>query len=163
MKNIKIVLAALSMVAFSTAVLADEPYGENSAEQNATSTVEAQKAEALEGLNKACGINATATINWKAYSSFSASDMDGRTKDNVYQIADAQTLDVLREIAFGCDNPLFKKNVMKKLKTVTFTPQKGEVSIEKPSHTYKLSNGTLAVNYNFQTTNSSINDVKKSF
>ncbi|MGB4811729.1 MAG: hypothetical protein WBP13_04510 [Methylophilaceae bacterium] len=164
MKNIKTMMAILSVVVFTTPAFADEPYGVNSDEQKATATVEAQKSEALEALNKACGTKATATINWKAYASFSASDLDGRTMDNVYQIAEAQTLDVLREMAFGCTSDAFyKSNVTKKLKAISFTPVKGEVSVKNPSHTYKLSNGTLAVNYNFQTTNSSINDVKKSF
>jgi hypothetical protein len=164
MKNINIIIAALTLLSSFGSAYADESIGDNSAEQTAVNTVETDKTEKLTRLNKACDTSATATINWKTYSAFSEADLGGRTLDNVYTIADNQALDVLDYITAGCETDgTFKKNVSKKLKVVAFTPVKGEVSTKNPSHAYKLSNGTLSVNYNFQTSDSSINNVRKMF
>lgn len=165
MKNIKISLLLISSLAFaSTTTIAEEVYGDNSAEQAAVSSVEASKQDMLVKLNKACGTQVAATIQWKSYAGFSKADLHDRTLDNVYQIVDSQALDVLHHITSGCESDTFyKKNVAKKLKNIIFTPVKGEVSLKNPSHNYKLVNGTLNVNYNFETSNDSINEVRKIF
>jgi hypothetical protein len=157
-------LIFLALLAFTNAVLADATYGNNALEEKAIETVEEQKVQALAELNKACGTNVGASIQWEAYANFTESDLAGRTLDNVYQIAETQTLDVIREMAFACGgDAIFKKNVAKKLTAIHFSPNKGEVSVKQPSHVYQLSNGTLNVHYNFQTTNSSISDFRKLF
>jgi hypothetical protein len=161
-------LSALFLAALSTCALTSmaAPYGENTKEQKATQNAEAKIAEATEKLNAACGTNITATIDWKAYASFSESDRAGRTMDNIYEMVDSQTSFALYSIMEGCKDKdgLFKANVAKKLKSVVFTPSKAkEVSAKIPSHTFKLVNGVFTVTYNFQTSNDSTSSVRNSF
>lgn len=162
----KMVLGAVAscLLTLIGSAAAIEAYGENSAEQTASSGVEATKDDEIERLNKACGTQASASINWKAYAAFSEADLDGRTRDNAYLIAGNQALDVLGYITSTCgSDALFKNNVAKKLKSITFTPTKGSVSVKNPSHTFQLNGGNLVVHYNFQTSDSSINNFKSKF
>lgn len=154
----KIALAATS-VALLGAMTMTEPYGSNTNEQRSTIEAEKELSETLAKLNSTCGTSITATINWKGYESFSAADRSGRTMQNIYEIASSQTMPSLRNLTDGCRDKLFKDNLTKKVKKIVFTPTKGEVSLAKPSHTFKIAQGTLTITYNFQTSNSSSEEV----
>jgi hypothetical protein len=160
LKNPHIALALI----ICASVAAADPYGDNSSEQTATSEADAKIAEQMTLLNAACGTTATAAIEWKSYASFVEADRDGRTTDNIYGIAAEQTLPVLRMITDGCENAIFKANVLRKLKSIKLVPTKGlEINAANPSHTYKLADGVFTVNYNFQTSNADWTLVRREF
>ncbi len=161
MKKIAFGIAAAGLLTLAGNTFA-EPYGENTLEQRASQRSDDKINEALERLNVACGTKITATINWKTYGSFTEADRAGRTTHNIYEIAGDQTVSSLYNITDGCkDDKIFKANVVKKIKSITFTPTKEkEVSAKVPSHTFKVANGVLAITYNFQTSNDSAGNVK---
>jgi hypothetical protein len=143
-------------------VTSAEPYGDNTNEQKATQAVEQELAEVTELMNSACGTNITTSIDWKAYASFTESDRAGRTMSNIYEISESQTMSIIRDIASGCSDAIFKANVVKKVKSIKFSPTKEkEVNAKIPSHKFKVANGVLSVSYNFQTSNDSISTVKE--
>ncbi len=146
-----LLFAALTTIA---GVSIAAPYGDNIADQKATQRVNEQIAEYLERVNTACGTKITAVINWDAYSTFSEADREGRTFNNLLEMAGSQTYTTLVNLADGCkDSAIVKDAVVKKVKAITFTVTKGKVPAKSTSHTFKVTNGTLAVSYNFQNAN----------
>jgi hypothetical protein len=163
LKSVALTSVITACIAFSPVALAQTYYGETSQEQNGAKSSEEKMADGLELLNKKCGSQATANIDWNAYGTFTEADRDGRTRDNIYLIAGTLVYDTLSIIAQRCESDaIFKGNVAKKVKTIAFTPAKGKLGPKNPSHVYKLSGGVLAVKYNFQSMNQdNLNEVLK--
>jgi hypothetical protein len=152
MKKLTTGLLVAALTVFSGAGIA-APYGDNIAEQKTTQRVEEEMAEFVSKLNAACGTNIKASIDWKAYSTFSEADREGRTIVNLYEMAGSLTRTPLVNLTDGCRDAIVKAAVVKKVKTITFTVTKGKVSLKAPSHTFKANNGVLAITYNFQNAN----------
>jgi hypothetical protein len=161
MKKIAFGIAAAGLLTLAGNTFA-EPYGENTLEQRASQRSDDKINDALEKLNATCGTKITAAINWKAYGSFTEAERAGRTTHNIYEIAGDQTAGSLYSIMEGCkDDTIFKANVVKKIKNITFTVTKEkEVSAKVPSHTFKIANGVLAITYNFQSSNDTAGTVR---
>jgi hypothetical protein len=162
------IFAATALVTLTTTSMA-QPFGENTAEQKATQASETELSEIMALVNKNCGTTATHKIEWKAYAptftSFPEDKRDGRTLDNIYSIMGSQIVGHLRDIASYCkDEPIFKANVAKKLKSVVLTPSKEyEVSAKLPSHNFKLANGVLTITHHLSSSNTSSDTARKLF
>jgi hypothetical protein len=165
-KNLQAIVSACLLGVFFAANVQAEPYGENTAEQKAVLESEAAIREVVDKLNSNCGTNVTASINWKAYApitALSAKELDNRTLDNIYGIAGSQIQSHIRDLAAACDDNLFKGNIAKKLKTIVATPRSGAVNAQNPSHTFKVANGVMSINYHFSTSNTGTDVSKKLF
>lgn len=160
------IVTACLLAGFFAASAQAEPYGENTVEQKAVLESEAVIREAIDKLNSNCGTNITASIVWKAYapiSALSAKELDNRTLENIYGIAGSQIQSHIRNLADGCDDSLFKGNLAKKLKTIVATPRSGIVNAQSPSHTFKVVNGVMSINYHFSMSNTTTDVSKKLF
>jgi hypothetical protein len=165
-KNLRAIVSACLLGIFFAANAQAQPFGENTAEQKAVLESEAALREAVDKLNSNCGTNVTASINWKAYApitTLSAKELDNRTVDNIYSIAGSQIQSHIRYLADACDDSLFKGNIAKKLKTIVATPRSGQVNAQNPSHTFKVANGVMSINYHYSTTNTTTDVSKKLF
>jgi hypothetical protein len=163
---VKSAIAALFLVGSVHAA----PFGENTAEQKATSEATEKLNEMAELINKQCGTSVTIKVDWKTYApvynSFSEDQRDGRSLDNIYSMAEAANSGDLRNFSHLCkDEPIFKANVAKKLKVITIaaSPQK-DINAKMPSHTLKLNAGTLSISHHlFRSNNSAYDQFKKLF
>jgi hypothetical protein len=165
-KNLQAIVSACLLGVFFAANVQAEPYGENTAEQKAVLESEAALQEQVNKLNSNCGTNVTASINWKAYapiSALSAKELDNRTLDNIYGMAGSQILPHIRYLADACNDNLFKGNIAKKLKTIVATPRSGAVDAKNPSHTFKVANGVMSINYHYSTSNTDSDISKRLF
>ena len=153
--TLSIALAATALSLSIASLSHAQFYGDTSDEQRASMTTDKEMADALSKLNSACGSKVTAAIEWKAYASFADADRGGRTKDNLYTIANSLATPVVRDIASSCSDEIFKNNFAKKVKAISFRPTKGKISAAAPAYSFKIEGGTLVVNYNFQSADDS--------
>lgn len=165
-----ILLAPLLILSlFSAKGYSAEPFGENSVEQQATQKTEENLTNILEQLNKACGTNATLTIDWPGYApafnSFPENKRDNRDITNIYANVEHNTDAWFRGLRDYCnDNAIFKANVQKKLKEIRLQPSRTvEVSAKNPSHIVRLQAGVMVITHHLFTSNTSYDELRKIF
>jgi hypothetical protein len=166
--KLKTILISAALVAATSATLA-APFGENTAEQKATQAVEDNLNELAQMVNKNCGTSITVKVDWKAYTpvynSFSTDERENRSLDNIYSVVSSQSDGHIRDIASYCkDEPIFKANVAKKLKSIVVQPSnQKDVSAKQPSHVFKLNNGVLSITHHLFRSNTSSDTARKLF